>query len=934
MNIRFRLAPLAALAVSAAAFAQTAPAPGASAASADSVTTLDAVAVTGTQIRGIDTEKVLPVSVFSAQDLAVTGITTMAEFVEALPYSIGANINEATTGPNDARGDVTTVNLRNLGAGRSLVLLNGRRLSAYGVTPGTPPVQFVNLSAIPFGAIQQVEVLRDGASAIYGSDAIGGVMNTILRKRYEGFEANARYSGGSSAPDEYSFDLAGGRTFNGGRSSLSLFAGYYHRDLLMASERAYAANADKRPLVPAPFNTSATYNRLNSSSPYGRFTAVNDAGTAVAVAGVTATSGSALGQFYYDPTTGARGAGAGPTLFYNSQAGTQLLPELRRYNIFGTFDHELSSTLSLFGELSYYDSHAYGMIDATPVSFGTDGIVIPKTNYYNPVGTRFLGPGTADPAGTPRNVVIRNYRLNEIGPRSYDTYSDSYRLLAGLRGKLPASSWSWESAALYMRGTTQQVNHGYVSQSRFLQQLALSTPDAYNPFNPTATNPESVWRNFAIDIWDRGVGALTSFDGKVSGELFQLPTGAVSLAVGGEFRRESMKQTNDPFGLADDVVAQSEQLNVSARRDVYAASAEALIPLAQPENNIPLVRSLELRLAGRHEDYDRFSATKPGAGLSWRPSTWLMLRSSYNEGFRAPAIVELFTPAIGRRSEGFIDPARPGQPDAVSTVSKRVVTGGNRDLRPEESESYNYGVVVDVPFVSGLTLGADVYRIRQFNQIDNSSAENELALDARLWAADGGSNPRVIRAAPTASDLAAGIPGVLVEVLSTYQNLSLREVEGVDFSANYRTPSWEMGRFNLNAAYAYTTSIRSIDAAGNVSDLLRANGNPRVKATASLGWTRGSWSAAVSQRYTGDYMGLTTITVAGVPWRVDSYQVTNAQVGYTFRTGALKDVRLRVGVNNVFDRDPPLYPSSSGGYDSFYADPRGRAPYVDVSYKF
>lgn len=931
MNSRFRLAaPLAALAVSATALAQTAP----SAPVSGEVTSLEVFSVTGSQLKGIDTEKVLPVSVFSAQDLAITGITTMTEFVEALPYSSGVNINEATTGPNDARGDVTSVNLRNLGAGRSLVLLNGRRLSAYGVTPGTPPVQFVNLSAIPFGAIQQVEVLRDGASAVYGSDAIGGVMNTILRKNYDGFGAAARYSGGSSAPDEYSFDLAGGHTFNGGRSSLSLFAGYYHRDLLMASERDYAANADKRPLVPAPFNTSSTYNRLNSSSPYGRFTAVTDAGAAVAVPGVTATTGTALGQFYYDPTTGARGAGAGPTLFYNSQAGTQLLPELRRYNLFGTVDHELTPTLSLFSEFSYYDSHAYGLIDASPVSFATDGIIIPKTNYYNPVGTRFLGPGTADPAGTPRDVTIRNYRLNEIGARSYDTYSDSYRLLAGLRGTLPASTWSWESAALYMRGTTHQVNHGYVSQSRFLRQLALSTPDAYNPFNPTSTNPESVWRNFAIDIWDRGVGTLTSFDAKVSGELFQLPTGAVSLAVGGEFRRESMRQTNDPFGLADDVVAQSEQIDISARRDVYAASAEALIPLARPENNVPLVRSLELRLAGRHEDYARFSATKPGAGLSWRPATWLMLRSSYNEGFRAPAITELFTPAIGRRNEGFIDPARPGQPDAITAVSKRVVTGGNRDLRPEESESYNYGVVVEVPFVPGLTFSADFYRIRQVNQIDNSSAENELALDARLWASGGGSNPRVLRAARTAADISAGIPGVLVEVLSTYQNLSLREVEGVDVFANYRTPAWTLGRFNLNAAYAYTTEMRSIDAAGNVSDLLRANGNPRVKATASLGWTRGAWSAGVSQRYTGDYMGLTSLTVAGVPWRVGSYQVTNAHLGYAFRTGALENVRVRVGMNNVFDRNPPFYPTSSGGYDSYYADPRGRAPYVDVSYKF
>jgi iron complex outermembrane receptor protein len=485
-----------------------------------------------------------------------------------------------------------------------------------------------------------------------------------------------------------------------------------------------------------------------------------------------------------------------------------------------------------------------------------------------------------------------------------------------------------------MRGETYQVNHGYISQSRLIRQLALATPEAYNPFGPPGSSPESVWRNFAIDIWDRGIGALTSIDAKASGEIFKLPGGTVSMAFGGEYRRESMKQLNDPFGLADDVIAQSEQLDVNASRDAYSGFAEALVPLIGADQKVPLVRMLELRVAGRYEHYKNFSAAKPGTGLSWRPTGWLLLRGSYNEGFRAPAVVELFTPAVGRRNDGIVDAARTGQPDALGSVSKRVVTGGNPNLQPEKSESYNFGFVAEVPFVKGLSLGADFYRIKEFNQIDNSSAVDELNLDAQLWRAGGGSNPRVIRAVRTPADTAANLPGVLIEVLSTYQNLSLREVRGTDMFLNYRTPRWSFGRFNLTATVSYTDRLFSVNQQGTLAELVRNNGNPRTKATAGISWSLRNWSASVYERYTSDYRAPVAYATAGQTFMIRDYRVTNASVGYSFREGALKNLRLRVGVNNVFDRDPPLYPVNSSGYHPSYADPRGRMPYLDISRKF
>jgi outer membrane receptor protein involved in Fe transport len=888
----------------------------------DETIIIDAVTVTGSNIKGVNTEKTLPITVVTADEVRDTGISSMAELVESMPYSTNVSINEASTGPNDARGDVSTINLRNMGASRTLVLLNGRRMSAYGVTPGTPPVQFVNINSIPLGAIQQVEVLRDGASAIYGSDALGGVVNTILKKNYEGFESNVRYAFGDKGSEETSVDISGGTKFNKGKSSITVSFGFYDRDGIMAADRVYAADADKTSLVGAPFNTNTSFNRRSSSGPTGRFTAVNDSGTAVSVSGVTGSTGT----FYYDPTTGVRKTGSGTTAFYNSQNNTQLIPDTRRYNLFTALDHKLSSGLSLFGEYSFYKSESSGGFDSIPISSATDGIVVPKTNYYSPVGTN-------SGVTTPYNVLIRNYRVVEAGPRTYDTDSDSHRIITGLRGDIGQSTWTWETAGLYMRGHTKQVNHGYISQSKFIKQLGLSTADAYNPFAP-GTNPASVVNNFLIDIWDDGVGTLSSWDAKASGELFNMPGGPVSLAIGSEFRRETMKQRNDPYGLADDVVAQSEQLDVDAGRNVSAGYSEIVIPLVGDKNHVRLVNSLELRAAARYEHYKGFDATKPGTGLSWRPFKWMLLRASYNEGFRAPSVSELYTPAVGRRNEGYIDTARKGQADAVSSVTKRIVTGGNPDLLPEESKSYNAGIVLDIPALKGFSVGADFYRIRQTNQIDNPSAQTELDLDAALWAAGHGSNPRVIRAAQTATDIAAGLPGTLIEVQGTYKNQSLRETEGVDLSLNYRTPKLPIGRLTFTNILTYTSKLRTVDASGNTTYLIRNDGNPRMKASFGLGWNRGAWSANILERFVDDYQASSAYTTSGVPFVVGQYWVTNFNLGYSFRSGRLAGLKLRLGVNNAFDRNPPFYPASSSGYDSSYADPRGRMLFSEVSYKF
>ena len=908
------------------------------AAKTDEVVNLEKFAVTGSNIARLEQEQVLPVSTLGREDLAIIGAPTVGEILETLPYSQNITINDSATGSNDARGDITSVNLRNLGTGRSLVLLNGRRMSAHGVTPGTPPVSFVNLSSIPAAAIERIEVLRDGASAIYGSDAVGGVLNIILKRNYTGYEVSARSSFGTPGPDEFSVDALSGFSLNDDKTNVTLTFSYYDRKGLFARDRSYSAEADKRLLVAQPFASNAKFNHRSASSPFGRFTAVDATGAGVSVPGFTLTSGSTKGRFFLNPVTGTFAAGtslSGDT-GYNFQNETQLIPDTTRYTFYSTLDHKLSERISLFGEASYYYATSTIQEATTPISANTDGVVVPKTNFYNPLGTRCVGPGTANPTGTPRVVLIRNYRPLELGPRLSAIDNGSVRLLGGFRAKV-GQEWNLEGGALYMRGKVHQESRNAMSQSRLVASLARSTPDAMNVFSGPNVNSQDTLNQFRIKITDDGVGTLGLLDARLTGPLYHLPAGDIQSAWGVEYRREDMSQRNDSFGLADDIIAQSQQLDVDAQRDVYAAYGEVLVPLI-PAKRGPF-SSLELRVAARFEDFGKFSATKPAAGLSWQSTDWLKFRTSYNKGFRAPAISELFAPTLERRNLNLFDIARDGQEDALGTISKKVVTGGNPLLQPEESTNFNAGVVIDIKPVKGLSVSADYYHIKQDGRIDNPSTQDQLNLDNRLWDANHGSNPSVIRAPQTPEDIVLNIPGKLIEVRGTFQNLASRTVEGIDLVLLYRGPQTSLGRFSMHVEGAYTSKVEEVDVNGNVANLIRQSGNPYWKGSGSVSWKQGNWSAAMLVKYISDYEdndSLDTPDGSGgtIPFVISSWTTFSPSVGYRFSSGRLRGLSLRVGANNVFDKNPPFTPSDNDGFDHSYHDARQRTWWAEAKYQF
>ena len=264
-----------------------------------------------------------------------------------------------------------------------------------------------------------------------------GVVNTILKKNYDGFEVSARYAFASDggSPRQTTVDIGGGRSFNGNRSQLTLFYGYYHQDLLMATERGYAGDADKRKLVGEPFNTNTNFNNLNSSSPYGRFTAITDTGAGASVPGITATNG----QFYYDPVTGVRGTGAGPTAFYNSQAGTQLLPRITRHTVFGTFDHKISSTVTFQGASSASSPSVSSA--ASPCAGG--GALSGESDCSDGAGS--CAAGASGDGGASRGLRMRSKRSLPSGSRTIvvrtpSLFSEASRTSRAMRSKVPPAA--------------------------------------------------------------------------------------------------------------------------------------------------------------------------------------------------------------------------------------------------------------------------------------------------------------------------------------------------------------------------------------------------------------------------------------------------------------------------------------------------------------
>ena len=994
------------------AFAQAADAP---LPTATVNTELEAIVIVGSQIRGAKVTGALPVSVVGTAEIQAVGAVSAGELFRTLPQAGDVSFNEQTLGgtsPNAARGDVSSITLRGLGQGNTLLLLNGRRMVVHPTSQtdaaGAPVFGF-NVNAVPIQGLARVEILRDGAAALYGSDAVAGVVNNVLRDNVRGLTTEFQYGGPEgTSRRELQFSALAGTSFANGAGNISAFFGYTNYTKLLNADQDYTASSDRRFLVAGTsFDGNTSFDGRSTSSPYGGFQAVG-AGT---VRSGTIALTNASGQFHLQPTTLAgcaltsapglcvstgtlTGAGQRDIRLDTTKTfpGLTVLPSLERYNAFSFINYHFTDSLSFFGELGYYTATTHAVGGASGPLASTP-ITIAANAYYNPFGPNTSPnrlPNLNIPAtGVP--LLINNYGYIDAGPRRIDVKNNQYRVLGGLKGD--KWGWDWESALLFNKATVNDTSDGI---SNTLAQAALNrtTPDAYNPFNgqniaPGVGDaaPATELKSFLIRNTRANRAGLYMADFKLSRpDMISLWAGPIGMAAGVEVRKETYADNRDPrqdtsqsytntvtgVTYGSDLMGASPSPDVKGKRTVASAFAELAVPLVSPQMGIPLVRSIDLQLAGRYEHYSDVGGTaKPKIAGSWDLFDGVRFRASWSKGFRAPNLETLNSPVLERSNTG-IDyvlceaDLRARRITSYATCSRNIpvvrVYAGNPNLKPEESKSFSYGAVLQPKFLPSawgdLTITVDRWRIDQLSTIGVFEYQNALTLDY-LERTRGRTNPAVIRAAPTAEDIAnvAGTglapAGTVLTVNAVFENLNPRRVEGLDFGVDYSLRTEAAGRFSFGFNMAKllrfyqspspaqqvlldaqkSGAINVGVAIPGAAELVRDAGRPRWKWSATLTWSYGPLQIGGFTQYTGDVRETGVVNAAGQTFIVKHTQTHNLYAQYEFGAGShwIKNTTFRVGVRNLTEKDPPV---SSAGYLASLYQPYGRYWYGSIRKSF
>lgn len=1004
---------------------------------------LEQFTVTGSNIHRVEEEKVQPISILDQQTFEAVDAEQAVDLLTSLPQAIGAPLNETSTLGAGARGDNASLSLRGLNTGNTLVLLNGRRLAPHPISQseGGVPALSVNVNQLPSRGLSRVDILRDGASSIYGSDAVAGVVNYITNRTFRGTELVVR-GGTTEASDgrEARMTLRHGTTFHQGKGRLVTMLDYYDRGAILARDREFSVDADTTSRAPAPWDDvsySTTFFGRSVTSAFGSYRTgrVGSDGTFTGArpTGVSSAYASSAGLFYLVPQTGGsvgfktttpQRTGVERDYYWNNNTYRVIQPSTRRLTWFNQIDYEISDRLSLFADLSAYLAKSRTYREPESVTNSTDGdIIVPSTNPWNPFGTRFWDPngapnadGTPRLRGSPSPVLLNNKRLLDLPERTADVSNSVYRGVVGLRGKL-SDTWSWESAVLYSRASVTDDEANAVRKSLFQEALSRTDTTAYNPFGytfavrnnqlvvdaPMQSSPQTE-ASFLRPFIRKGITKLGSIDVRASGDLFPLwRSNVVAGALGGEFRQEGYDDYRPPYAglnppesgldpMTNDFLSFSPNADTHANRHLTSVYGEVAIPLVNAAQHIPLVQHFELSASVRHESYSDFgSTTKPKFGANWRVAPWLMARASYNQGFRAPNLAQLFTGSLVRTVTGSTDSYRSsvtGLPtDGAS--NRRSYRSGNQNLKPETSVGKTAGLVIDVPKVKGLSLSADYWQIEQQGVIGLSGSINDDrdALIAATQAALAAGTPineidlgsgtanyqgdgSVVRKPVTEQDRAAfatynagrpadqqrAVVGEIDYLRETFFNKAEVFVSGVDLDATYHIPPTSWGTFTLSTTWTYLAQFYSYDAPGAPRrELRKQDGAAYWRGHVSLAWRHRGWRAGLSANYVGPYLDTGTTTSAstfesvGSPsyiqpiftngaltyrYRVSESVSYNTYVSYRIRSAAgwLDNTTVRFGVVNLFGTEPPLS-SDSRGYDAAIYNrlARGRSWSVQIT---
>ncbi|MCM2355167.1 MAG: TonB-dependent receptor [Arenimonas sp.] len=935
----------------------------------DEATTLDQVTVTGSRIKKADLEAQVPVQTLSRADIERTGLTSIADVLQEITGAGSAlNTKFNSSGnfgfPPDGSGvgaGSATVDLRHLGSKRVLVLVDGVRwvneASASGVSSST------DLNTIPLAIVERIEVLEDGASSLYGSDAIAGVVNIITRRNFEGVQVTSNYGVYEKGDGEtYGADVAwGGGT---DRASWFLGASYVKQEPIFSRDREHAG-------VPVP-GTGLTFG--SSATPFGRFV-FTDPNTGVTY-NLTPNAGAT--DPTYDPTqTGCTRTDDFHCFTtadrFNFSQFNMLLTPSERTGVFGQFRFDFSDNVSMYAKALFNRRESVNQAAPEPIFLGpagatgnpyADGVVISATNPYNPFGFDL------DSAS---NLALVGRRPIEGGPRVFEQEVDTWYVGTGLEGRFGVGerTWFWDVNLAASENKADQTNFGsYNIRNINLALGDLATCQATAgcvPLNifggPGTITPEMLgW--ISPVVRDRSENRLQLFTANLSGDLFDMWAGPLAFATGFEYRKYEGEYTPDPInyvtmpdGTVENHYNGVPSLPTSGEYDVNEMYVELAVPLLRDS---VFGKSLDLSLAGRYSDYSTFGGEfTPKYGLRWQPVDELLFRTTYAEGFRAPSIGELFGSA-SRFDATLDDPcqigldgsppsgsaancAALGVPAGSQQVNSQisVTTGGNPDLDPERSRSFSIGMVwtpsllEDTAISRRVDIETTFYRHTITGAVQAIDAQTQL--DLCVETLDPVYCDGITRAAT----------GDINGFNNRLQNLGVIKTDGWDVDVFWTFPETSFGTFRLTWQNTFVGRYEAFGADGSLQPRrpgveVNDSAIPEWTSTTTLDWKHGNWNASWTARHIseleeecGDAASFPVCSNPGEGTNtLDATTFHDVQVGYKFDW--LKGLQVSAGVNNVFGEEPPICLSCSlNGYDaSTYDVPGGGFYYLRADLRF
>lgn len=904
--------------------------------------TIDTVQVTGSRIKRVDAETASPVFQLEREAIDKTGALTIGDFLQDIPAVAGAATNPAVN--NGGGTGAATVSLRGLGDERTLILVNGRRIVTRDV------------NAIPMSMVQTVEVLKDGASAIYGSDAVGGVVNFILKSNFDGLEARLDF-GISSRHDGQRQGASVTWGASGDRGNIIVSANYNKQDEVRASARAYSYYALS----------------LGSTSSTG----VVQGGSSRAITGRYFVSGYPCSSVTLNPVNPGTSTGDfrcwnfGRDAFnYQAVGNLQLTPQ-ERSGLFVTANFDITDNVTAYVDAFANKTRSASQIAPLPFDGLSDGISLSRYNQYNVWG---------------QDVFDIRLRLSRLGNRRYEYVTDVSQFNAGLKGDIGESSWSWDFNVGYGKINQKNDNQGYIDYAALAKGLGPSqggicytdgtfttpvpgcTPiDFVGNFDPNSAAGQAqlaALDAISLDVIHKSVETQKSFQANFSGDLFELGAGTVQAAVGVEYRKNFLDF--NPFDAAIIDPNAGYTCGISSELCTAPTKGELTVKEIYGEVLIPVTETFNASIGTRWSDYSAFgSSINSKLGLEWRPSEQLLLRGTYAEVFRAPTINDLYGGQFAS-SDTFADPCNgitqtggglSTNPACTNVVADgsfgqtdtqlNAIKGGNADLSPEEGEVITVGFVYEPSWFDGFSSTVDFWNAKLDGAINPIGSQNILNICFNSTAA----NP-----SPLCSLFSRRPNGEMEIIFDRKANVGKYDTSGVDIGFKYRKDT-SFGKFraSLDATYLDKFDVDVIyngvvlqqqENAGTF--LSSANGGlgnySQWRALANLGWSKDIFDVSWTMRFVDGFtVGSTepdgTCANLGLPSGSPGCQFSIGAVTYhNLQAGVSIDkIKLRFGIDNLFDKQPPiLYQNNSlnGNTDERTFDTVGRYYWTSLTVNF